>query len=336
MARLVELGKHFPCQSQGYEIQTDDTTTTMEAGDIVEAQWTSDRDISIDATFSLLHEVLRIKEEYPEFVLHYMKVETRRITVQYSIAPVEAHHSAVVLAVIWAVVKAIGTLIGIALAAYVIYTLVDRQYLFPVKPPTGHAVVTAKHTETHKGISGVSIYVDGDSVGRTDGGSVSLENLPIGDHQFAGEPKDGFHDPAPVTATITKDQTIEITIWYRPEDIPEPTTSNLIVYTSPVTGEVYVDGKKVGAAPITIEDLAIGNHSVGFGPVNDYITPPTQTVTIAGGPDPEVITGYYKLPDEDGTFEKYLRYALIGGGAIIGGVLILPPMIRALRSRGAK
>lgn len=333
MAILTELGKKYPCSTQGYAIPTDDTESFMEAGDVVEAQWVADRDISTAAAFDLLIEVLKIKEEYPDFVLHYIKVESRRISVQYSIAPVGASHSPAVAALIWLVVKAIGILIGIALVGYVIYTLIDRQYWLAAKKPTGTAVITAKHTETDKAISDVLIYVDGNEVGRTDGGSIEVTDLPVGEHKFAGETLEGFHKPASITETIVKDQVHDITVWYRPEGIPDPTTGFLHVYTDPVQGMVYIDTVEIGLAPVS-EEVDKGDHTISFGSVEGYITPDTQTVTVVAGQTKE-ITGKYRKPDEDEVwYEKYLKYALIGGGAILGASLLVPELIRALRRRG--
>jgi hypothetical protein len=332
--RLAELGKYFPCETEGYEIAIDDTEATMEAGDVLEAQWVADRDISIDAAFDLLVEALRMKEEYPEFVLHFVRVETRKITMQYSIAPSGASHSPAIAALIWIIVKAFGIILGLAVAGYLIYIAAEREYIFPAKKPTGNATIIAKHTETKKGISGVKIYRDGNFIGKTDGGSVSEKNILTGDHQFAGEPLAEFHDPAPVTATIVKDKTIDITIWYRPVDIPEPSTGYLYVYTSPVIGTVYVKGEEVGPAPQALK-LAIGDYKVGFGPVDGYITPETQTVTIVAGDETtaKAITGYYLLPGEEEGWEKYLKYGLIGVGVIAGSALVLPPVIRAIREK---
>ena len=331
MAKLAELGKNYPCVTEGISIPVDDQTSPMISGDVLEAQFTADRDISIEAAFNALHEVLRMKEQYPEFVLHYVKIETRTITFQYSVAPTGATASpGPVIVLIFLAVAAIISLISLALVLR--WT---RGYLWSPPLPAGNAVITAKHTETQKGISGIKIYVDGNYVGKTDGGSVSIKDLLVGDHQFAGEPREGFHDPAPVTATIIKDQTINITISYRPVDIPEPKTGDLHVYTTPVSGIVYIDSVEKGPAPIAIE-LSIGNHTVGFAPVEGYITPPVQTVTIVGG-ETVTVTGIYILPGaEEEWYMKLLRYALIGGGAIAGAALILPPVIRALRTKTGK
>ena len=332
---LTELGKKFPCSTQGYEISTDDTTSAMEAGDVVEAQWVADKDISIIAAFGLLHEVLKIKEEYPEFVLHYIRVESRKISVQYSIAPVGASHSPAVAALIWVVVKAIAILVGIALAAYAIYTLIEREYWLPAKKPTGTAVVTSKHTGTEKAIPNVLIYVDGEQIGRTDGGSIQITDLEPGPHQFAGEILEGFHAPAQITETIVKDQVHDITIWYRPEGDPEPQTGWLHVYTDPVKGMVIIDTEEIGLAPVAVE-VDKGDHTVSFGSVEGYITPDTQTVTVVAGKTKEVTGKYLKPGEDEEWFEKYLKYALIGGGAIIGGALLIPEVIRLIARRGKR
>jgi hypothetical protein len=323
MAKLAELGKQFPCTTQGIEIPIDDEQAEMYSGEVLETWFTADRDITVESAFQVLTEVLRMKEQYPYFVLHYIKVETRKITVQYSVAPIGATHSPLVIVVIVIAVLALIGIIG--MASYIRWT---RGWLWS---PTGTAVITAKNTETQKGISGVKITVDGKSVGKTDGGSVSVKGLLVGEHQFNGETIDGFHPPTPVTAQIALNQVTNVTIWYRPSDIPEPKTGDLHVYTTPISGVIAVDGEEAGPAPIAIEDLSIGNHDVGFGPVEGYIAPPPQTATIVGG-QTTTVTGTYMLPEEvEAWYEKYLRYALVGGGLILGAALIAPPAIRALQ-----
>jgi hypothetical protein len=339
MATLAELGQHYPCSTQGIAVPLDDKTTPLYPGDVLEIWFTSDRDISIDAAFDCLRDVLKMKEQYPGFVLHYIKVETRKITMQYSIAPPEkgavttgisAQITIAVPVLIWLCVLAVIAIIGM-----VVYVALVRQWILPVKLPTGNATITAKHTETQKGIPGVEIYVDGKYVGKTDGGSVSVKNLGIGDHQFNGATIDGFHPPTPITATIIANQTINVTISYRPSDIPEPKTGYLEVYTSPFSAEVYIDTINKGPSPVAVE-LAIGNHTVGFASAEGYITPPVQTVTIVGG-ETTSVTGIYKLPEEEEPwYQTALKYALIGGGIIIGSALLIPSLIRELRRKSTQ
>lgn len=329
MAILSELGQKFPCTTQGVQIPVDDEQVDIYAGEVLEAWFDADQDITIEKAFEVLHETLRMKEDYPHFVLHYIKVETRRITVQYSIAPMKttASPGLLVIAAILVALTFAGIILTIGLTIRWI-----RGWLWS---PEGDAVINAVHTETQKGISDVAIFVDGNKVGETDGGSVSIKGLVVGQHEFNGETLEGFHAPQQVTALIEHQKVTNIDIWYRPIDIPEPDTGYLHVYTSPVTGLVYVDGNEKGPAPISIE-LSIGDHTVGFGPVEGYITPQPRTVTIVGG-QTKPITGEYKLPEEeDEWYEQLVKYALIGGGVILGAALLIPEAIRAITRRGEK
>jgi hypothetical protein len=329
MAVLAELGTKFPCTTQGVQIPVNDEQVDFYAGEVLEAWFEADQDITVEAAFNVLHEVLKMKEEYPHFVLHYIKVERRKITVQYSIAPMKttASPGLLVIAAILIVLTFTGIILTIGLT--IRWT---RGYLWS---PTGDAVVSAVHTETQKGIPGVGIYVDGNPVGRTDGGSKLVKGLLIGPHEFNGETLEGFHPPMQITAEVLLNEVTNVNIWYRPSGIPEPETGELNVYTTPVTGAVYIDGEEKGPAPLSIE-LPIGDHSVGFGPVEGYITPTPQTVTIAGGPVPTSITGVYKLPDEGKWYEQLAKYALIGGGIILASALVVPEAIRAIARRGEK
>jgi hypothetical protein len=218
MAILSELGVKFPCTTQGIEIPVDDETVEFYAGEVLEAWFDADQDINIDQSLDVLHEVLRMKEEYPYFVLHYIKVESRRVTVQYSLAPIgtTASPGLLVMACILVALTFIGIILTIGLT--IRWT---RGWLWS---PTGDAVVNAVHTETQKGISGVRIYVDGKGVGRTDGGSVSVSGLLVGPHEFSGETIEDFHEPMPVTKEIELNKTSNVDIWYRQRDIPEPKT----------------------------------------------------------------------------------------------------------------
>jgi hypothetical protein len=327
MAKLAELGVKFPCTTQGVEIPVNDDSIDLFAGEVLEAWFDANQDINVDQAFNVVVETLRMKETYPHFVLHYVKVETRRVTVQYSLAPMGTTASPGLL--VYAALIIALTFAGIILTIGLTISW-TRGWLWS---PTGDAVVNAVHTETKKGISGVTIYVDGNSVGKTDGGSVSVKGLLVGPHEFSGKTLQGFHAPASVTKEIELNKTSNVDIWYRPSDIPEPKTGYLHVYTSPVTGAVYVDGQQVGPAPVAVE-LSIGDHSVGFGPVEGYITPQPQTATIVGG-QTTTITGNYTLPEENGDlWDKILKYALIGGGIIIGAALLIPEAIRAITRRG--
>ena len=328
MAILAELGAKFPCTTQGIEIPVEDENVQFYAGEVLEAWFDTDQDIDIDAAFNVLVEVLRMKEEYPHFVLHYVKVETRRVTVQYSLAPAGTTASPGLLVMAAIIIALTFTGIILTIGLTIRWT---RGWLWS---PTGDAVINAVHTETKKGISGVTIYVDGNDVGKTDGGSISVKGLLVGPHEFSGETLEGFHAPTLVTKEIELNKTSNIDIWYRPSDIPEPKTGFLYVVTTPITGMVYVNGYQ-SEAPFH-EELPIRDYTVSFGPVEGYITPSPQTATIVGGVT-TAVTAYYTLPEEEGDlWSKILKYALIGGGIILGAGLAIPEIIRAIARRGER
>ena len=65
----------------------------------------------------------------------------------------------------------------------------------------------------------------------------------------------------------------------------------LTILTYPVTGEVVIDGKKLGAAPlmVTLE----GEHAISFSEYSSqYLTPPARTVRIGAG-DTTVVIGVF-------------------------------------------
>ena len=59
-----------------------------------------------------------------------------------------------------------------------------------------------------------------------------------------------------------------------------------------------------------------------------------QTANIVGNQD-ESILAYYIKP-YDRWWEKYIKYALIGGGAIIGTAILLPEIVRQVSRRGTQ
>jgi hypothetical protein len=334
MAKVIELGQKYPCASEGFVVPVDDRESMLAAGDILEVWFAADNDISSIAAAETIAEVVRMKNDYPEFVLHYVKVETRKITIQYSVAPVGASHSPIVVALVWKIVAAIATLIGVVLVAYAIYIAIQKQYLFPAKQPLGNAVVVAKNRVDGSLLPNVKISTDGlEGITGASGEGVLFEDLLEGDHVFIGEAIEGYDTPNPITAYITADKTTNVMIPYNPEGSVPPTHGWLDVNTDPVKGTVFIDSADKGEAPISSYET-IGDHSVAFGTVEGYITPEPRTVTVQGDPFRTPVIGYYTKPVV--WWEKYLKYALIGGGAILGAALIIPEAIRAITRRGER
>ena len=343
MSILHEVGFKYPCRTQGVIVNPDDADATVLPGQVVEGSLESDYDLPTIESGLAISDILRMKNDYPEFILHYVKFETRRITVQFSMAPPQngsltrssdGSISAISIPLVWHVVLAILAIAGIIVVATGALLKMTRGYIFTLPPPVGHAVIHAKDHETGLGIRDVEIYVDEDYEGTTGvSGSIKVENLLEGDHTFAGDIVEGYHAPHQVTATIIKGKQIIVDLVYYPDDKPKPTTGFLYVNTDPVKGEVYIDAVSYGIAPVGPVELENGKHYVTFGAIDGYITPKQQTAYIQGGENSSIV-GEYTTHDDGRWYEKYLKYALIGGGAILGAALLVPEVIRALRRRG--
>ena len=72
-----------------------------------------------------------------------------------------------------------------------------------------------------------------------------------------------------------------------------PPTGTLTVTTTPVSGEVFVNGSSWGPANQT-RVVDVGTYNVSFGPVASYYTPTWQLVTVSENVE-EIVTGVYEL-----------------------------------------
>jgi subtilisin family serine protease len=76
---------------------------------------------------------------------------------------------------------------------------------------------------------------------------------------------------------------------------PPPQQGTLQIKTTPVIGEVYIDGGPQGSAPVT-KVVDIGSYTISFGEVPDYITPLSQTVDVYEGQTTFVEGVYEAVP----------------------------------------
>jgi hypothetical protein len=72
----------------------------------------------------------------------------------------------------------------------------------------------------------------------------------------------------------------------------------LSIGTTPVSGEVFVDGESWGVVPVS-KEIAFGQHTVSFGSKDGYATPADQTASVAAG-QTTTITGTYVAVDDNG------------------------------------
>ena len=80
--------------------------------------------------------------------------------------------------------------------------------------------------------------------------------------------------------------------------VPTGDTGTLIVDTTPVKGEVFVDGTSWGTAPQT-RVLAVGDYTVSYGAMTGYVTPTTVVATVSADETGEAIGTYVLIPTGD-------------------------------------
>jgi hypothetical protein len=91
------------------------------------------------------------------------------------------------------------------------------------------------------------------------------------------------------------------------------TTGILSVKTIPVSGNISVDGVYEGIG-IWSGSVSAGSHTVSFGPVAGYTTPPPQTVTVSAG-NTTMVTGTY-VPVSTGTTISIASQTVIPGSTV--------------------
>jgi hypothetical protein len=71
--------------------------------------------------------------------------------------------------------------------------------------------------------------------------------------------------------------------------------ANLTVNTTPVSGQIYIDGVLAGTAPITLQ-IPAGIHTITFEDVSGYIPPAAQTITLPANGNQTVTGTYVVIP----------------------------------------
>jgi hypothetical protein len=338
MALLNQFGYRFPCTTEGIEFDPTDEEIEMYDGDVCEAWWDTDRDINYINVKDALEGILKMKEDYPDFALHWIRFETRKITVQFSCAPYQGSNpisaegisGQIALAFIWKIAIVVAIIAGIIVATTAAIVQMTRGWVWHRPLPMGRASVTARDRITNLPLPGVEITVSGQSETTGPNGEAAyFEELLEGSHTFIGAIVAGYDPPPAVSAYVTKDKTIDVFIPYNPEGVVPPTEGWLNIDTDPVKGLVYLDGIEMGVAP-QAHYVSIGEHFVAFGEVEGYFTPEAQTVTVLGDPYSTPCIGYYTKP-EGVWWEKYLMYVLLGTGIIAGSAILVPRLIDAAR-----
>ena len=160
------------------------------------------------------------------------------------------------------------------------------------------------------------VFVDEESWGDA---PVSREVM-VGTYTVSFGAVDGYTTPADQVAVVTKDTTTTITGTYV---LITADTGTLTIDTTPVKGEVFVDGAPWGTAPQT-KIVEIGPYTVSFGDMEGYETPVSQEAVVTKDTLTEVEGIYAEIPenlppvaDAGGPYscDRYETILLDGGGS---------------------
>jgi len=310
---MVKLGHMWPCQAEGMAIKLNEVEP--HAGDVLECYFESDKDITPQQAIQAVTATALIKEEYSGSVIHYINIEPRRITIQYSVAPVGGHASP--LAWYWIALIFVAVFTGI----YILVRATERGWIFAPKPPSGALSISAVGCSdelcTSPKALDVTFSVAGETY-RTKGGTVLIEDLQVGTYDIIpGDPPEGYQPADPVTITIAKDQTITIRLKYYAVGVIPPDVAWLVVDTSPVKGTVLVNGEEIGEAPQEVQVYPLATYIVSFGDVSGYDTPPSQTHSLQRE-ERRAVNGPYERVG----WPAWAKWAAIGGGVAVSALVI--------------
>lgn len=101
----------------------------------------------------------------------------------------------------------------------------------------------------------------------------------------------GYTKPPPQTAVVTEGQTTTVIGEYTPIS---PGQGTLTVDTTPIKGEIFVNGASWGVAPQS-RNLDPGVYTVSFGEMPGYTKPSAQTVTVTEGKTSSVLGTYVAI-----------------------------------------
>lgn len=114
------------------------------------------------------------------------------------------------------------------------------------------------------------------------------KEVPPGPHVLSFGMVSGYTAPPNLTVDVIAGKQHDITATYVPVS---PTGGVLSIVTTPIQGRIYVNGADKGLSPVNVE-VPVGLHTVSFGEISGYATPPDQQVSIADGETKNIVGEY--------------------------------------------
>lgn len=136
---------------------------------------------------------------------------------------------------------------------------------------------------------------------RVDGGrwtdaGYSVYSLSVGTHTIEYSQHDGYVSPATETVTLNSGSNwLTRTYATDPAFVYDSNLSGLTVHLDPSFAEWRIDGGRWNTSGATRFNLIPGTHTIEYAPLADYISPATETVTLATGTAPTLHVRYTSI-----------------------------------------
>lgn len=129
---------------------------------------------------------------------------------------------------------------------------------------------------------------------RIDGGAwrasgTSATGLTPGTHQLEYSALAGYETPATENISLPAGQTTTVARAYT-------ALASFSVTLTPGNAQWRLDGGAWQASGATLADLALGTHTIDYSPVSGYVTPSSESVTLASGANPPLARTYAVAP----------------------------------------
>lgn len=145
------------------------------------------------------------------------------------------------------------------------------------------------------------IFVNGQSWGM----SPQFRQLDPGLYLVSFGDVAGYVKPTNITANVVAGEETDVTGVYTV--IPPPTLGVLSVDTTPVKGEVLVNGSSWGTAPQS-RQVETGSYLVSFGDVTGYTKPSDYTAVVTADMETTVMGTYTPIPIQQGILSTRVYY----------------------------
>ena len=123
----------------------------------------------------------------------------------------------------------------------------------------------------------------------------TVSNLSPGTHSIFFESASGFITPDGQTITVVSGQTTNVTVTYADAPIGNVSVTIVPAGASANGAQWAVDGGVWQASGATVSGLSLGDHSIVYHDAAGFITPDSQTVTVAMGQTTNVTATYTPL-----------------------------------------